>query len=319
MDDVVFLVAATAYTWGDVLDWGRRQEAWDDHVREVREGVAALELARRRGDPLDAETASAAASFRRAHRLISAEDAERWLAGRRLTVAAWKDHIRRTVARNRFGAEVPGPALGPEATDDEELRRWATGVATGLYSAFAQALAERAAATEAQFEGAGDPPAAGGADGWDDLEEGYRAFRQAAASERAVAAEVAARRLDWIGIELEWLSFPEEAAAREALLCLREDGDFSAALPDPAAGALGRRRAHLCDFEAELRPALLGAQAGDTLGPARTGDGWRVARVVTRTVPSDEDEDVRHRAEVAVADRAVRREVEGRVRWRERY
>jgi hypothetical protein len=135
-----------------------------------------------------------------------------------------------------------------------------------------------------------------------------------------VAGEVAARRLDWIDFELEWLSFPEEAAAREALLCLREDGDFSAALPDPPGEtAPGRRRAPLCDFEPELRPALLGAQTGDALGPARTGDGWRVTRVVARTVPADHDEAVRRRAAAAVADRAVRREVERRVRWRERH
>jgi hypothetical protein len=320
LDDVVFLVAATAYTWEDVLDWGRRQEAWGDHVREVREGVAALALARWRGDDLDREAAAAAAAFRRRHRLISAEDTERWLAERHLTVAGWKDHIRRTVARDRYRGDVAG--LTPEARD-EAARRWATGVCTGLYAGFAEALAERAAAAAADAEAEGAPsgaPPGGGADRWDGLEAAYQAFRHAAATERAVADEVAARRLDWIGFELEWLSFAEEATAREALLCLREDGDFSAALPDPPATAgLERRRAHLCDFEPELRPALLGAQAGDALGPARTDQGWRVTRVVARTVPADSDEDVRRRAVTAVADRAVRCEVERRVRWRERH
>ncbi|MGH9034732.1 MAG: hypothetical protein ACRD0O_03140, partial [Acidimicrobiia bacterium] len=67
MDDAVFRVASTGYTWEDVLDWGRRQEAWGEHVREVREGVAALELARRQGEPLDGEVAAAAAAFRRGH------------------------------------------------------------------------------------------------------------------------------------------------------------------------------------------------------------------------------------------------------------
>jgi hypothetical protein len=125
-----------------------------------------------------------------------------------------------------------------------------------------------------------------------------------------------ARRLDWIDFELEWVSFPEEATAREALLCLREDGDFSAALIE---AVTGRRRAHLCDFEPQLRPALVGAQAGDALGPARMAEGWRVTRVLSRRVPTDDDDEVRRMAVAAVQDRAVRREVEQRVRWRERY
>ncbi|MGH9037797.1 MAG: hypothetical protein ACRD0O_18720, partial [Acidimicrobiia bacterium] len=163
---------------------------------------------------------------------------------------------------------------------------------------------------------------------WDVLEAAHLAFRRTAATPRAVTEELVARRLDWIDLELEWVSFPEEATAREALLCLREDGDFSAALffgdtPGHASAAAqavpGRRRAHLCDFEPELRPALIGAQAGDALGPARTAEGWRVTRVVAREVPAHDDEQVRQLAVAAVQARAVRREVEHRVRWRERY
>ncbi|MGH9004112.1 MAG: hypothetical protein ACRDYV_13390, partial [Acidimicrobiia bacterium] len=147
------------------------------------------------------------------------------------------------------------------------------------------------------------------------------AFRQAAATERAVADELVARRLDWIDLDVEWVTFPAEAAAREALLCLREDGDFSAAFvpAQPAAVAPVRRRAHLCDFEPELRPALFGAKAGDALGPARMAEGWRVTRVVSRTVPTEGDEEVHRLAAAAVGARAVRREVEHRVRWHGRY
>jgi hypothetical protein len=316
LDDVVFRVAATDYTWEDVLDWGRRQGAWSDHVREVREGVAALALALAPEGRRDEEVRAAAAAFRRRHRLISAEDTERWLAGRRLSVSAWMDHIRRTVARERHPEVQAGPAPDP----DEASRLWATGICSGLYSTFASAVAERAAAAAARAEAAGAEP--GDGDRWEVLEAAYVAFRQAAATDRAVAEEVVARRLDWIDLDLEWVSFPEEATAREALLCLREDGDFSATLSSgdtPARGVPGRRRAPLCDFEPELRPALLGARAGDALGPARTGDGWRVTRVVTREAPAEDDEEVRGRAAAAVADRAVRREVEQRVRWHERY
>ena len=337
MDDVVFRVASTAYTWEDVLDWGRRQEAWADHVREVREGVAALDLVRRQGEPLEDEVAAAAAGFRRRHRLISAEDTERWLAERHLSVSAWKDHIRRRVARGRHPGTPADLTPEPAAGEDEAAHLWSTGVCSGLYSRLAAGLAERAAAADAQAdtgpaaearaEAAAGSPAAG--DRWEVLEAAYVAFRRAAATDRAVAEEVVARRLDWIDFELEWVSFPEEATAREALLCLKEDGDFSAVSSsgdtpapgpvDPAMAVSGRRRAHLCDFEPELRPALLGARVGDAVGPARLPEGWRVVRVLDRRAPAAGDDEVRRRAVEAVQARAVRREVERRVRWRERY
>jgi hypothetical protein len=314
LDEVVFHVASTEYTWEDVLDWGSRQAEWGDHLREVREGVAALELVHQQGEPMDEEVAAAAAAFRRGHRLISAEDTERWLAERHLPVSAWKDHIRRTVARGRHPDAAAGLTPGPTAGGDEEARLWATGVCSGLYSRLAAGLAERAAAAAAQPEAAATAGVQGNR--WEMLEAAYLDFRRTAVTHRAVTEEVVARRLDWIDFELEWVSFPEEATAREALLCLREDGDFSAAL---IAAVTGRRRAHLCDFEPQLRPALVGAQAGDALGPARMAEGWRVTRVLSRRVPTDDDTEVRRMAVAAVQARAVRREVEQRVRWRERY
>ena len=66
MDDVVFRVASTDYTWGDVLDWGRRQGAWSDHVREVREGVAALALVPAPEGQRDEDVRAAAAAARSA-------------------------------------------------------------------------------------------------------------------------------------------------------------------------------------------------------------------------------------------------------------
>jgi hypothetical protein len=316
VDDVVFRVASTDYTWEDVLDWGRHQGAWGDHVREVREGVAALALVPRPRASFDAEVSAAAAAFRRRHRLISAEDTERWLAERRLSVSAWMDHIRRTVARARHLDQLDG--LPPAEVGDEATRQWASGVSSGLYATFAASLAERAAAADWLAE-AGTPTGHQG-DRWAVLEVAYAAFRREAATERAVAEEMVTRRLDWIALELEWVSFPEEAMAREALLCLKEDGDFSAARPaESAMAGSGRRRAHLCDFEPELRPALVGARAGDALGPSRIGEGWRVTRVVDRKVPAGDDEEVRRLAEAAVADRAVHREVARRVRWHERH
>jgi hypothetical protein len=335
LDGVVFRVASTDYTWEDVLDWGRRQGEWSDHVREVREGVAALALVSDQGEPLDeGEVRAAAAAFRRRHRLISAEDTERWLAERHLSVAGWMDHIRRSLAREGGPGQFAGLDLDATASDDEPARLWATGVCSGRYAGFAAALAERTAAAEAQAERAAAAEAGTQAgtqsetgdvageetDRWDALEAAHAAFTSAATTDRAVAEEVVSRRSDWLDLELEWVSFSEEATAREALLCVREDGDFSAALSvAPGTAVPARRRAHLCDFEPELRPALLCARVGDVLGPSRTVEGWRVTRVVARKMPAEHDEEVLGLAGAAVRARAVRREVERRVRWHERH
>jgi hypothetical protein len=315
VEGVAFRVGPRDCTWSDVLEWARRRRGWSEHVREVREGASALCLTLQRSEPLDEnDVRAAAAAFRRQRRLISADDTERWLAGWRLSRAGWMDHLRRSLARERYAGELAGRALDDVAAD-EEARRWATGVCSGRYPEFAAALAERLAVAAAQAAPAA--PLVGPPDGCEFLERTYADFRSAAVTEAAIADEVAVRRLDWIGFEIEWVSFPEEPAAREALLCVREDGDFSAVVEAaPAAATLpARERARLCQLEPPLRPLLLGARGGDAVGPLRVGDAWRVIRVIARTDPTVADDEVRRLAEEAVAARAVRWEVENRVCW----
>ena len=141
-------------------------------------------------------------------------------------------------------------------------------------------MADRAAAAAARTEAASAEPGhvpthpPGDGDRWEVLEAAYVAFRRAAATDRAMAEEVVARRLDWIDLDLEWVSFPEEATAREALLCLREDGDFSAVLFSGDTPAPGLSRGGGGPICATSNPSCARPSSGR--GPATPSDrpGW---------------------------------------------
>jgi hypothetical protein len=63
---------------------------------------------------------------------------------------------------------------------------------------------------------------------------------------------VDANRLEWMRLELDTVSFPIEPAAREAILCIREDG---LTLYDVAAMShrnVGRKALALEDIDSEL-------------------------------------------------------------------
>ena len=69
------------------------------------------------------------------------------------------------------------------------------------------------------------------------------------------------------------------------------------------------------DADEALRDALVGAQSGEVLGPLAWKEGHLVLTVGDKRLPSDDDADVRARAEHALLARTVEREVANRVTW----
>jgi hypothetical protein len=147
------------------------------------------------------------------------------------------------------------------------------------------------------------------------LEMSLHRFRDGIASSCDLDAEIAQRRLDWIRLHCELALFPDEQAAREAILCLREDHQ---ALGDIAA----RARTTACeiflfleDVEAGWRPTLLPASPGEVLGPLRMGERVAVLAVRDKRIPTARDPEIQQRAQRAAFDRAVERALQTYVRW----
>jgi hypothetical protein len=140
-----------------------------------------------------------------------------------------------------------------------------------------------------------------------DVEHVYAARCAQLVSEAALSAVVDAHRLEWVMLDVDTLSFDDEDAAREAVLCVRADG---LSLHD--VGALSRRpvtRSHvfLAELPSELRDRLLSTDAGRPVGPLCADGKWQVIVVAARTSPSLEDDRVVIRARQTLLEQACRR------------
>lgn len=329
------------YFWEDVLLASVLRGDWSDLERLVREE---LDCARRSregaGEPSPAEVDAAAADFRYERNLVSAAETYAWLERWGLGAGEWMEWVRRSLARARAGRPPGGGATDLAAAEEEVLLALpVTLVCSGAADRFALALAERAAALAVAGDG-GDAateavlarfPADLAARGFGALsaarlrerervvaraECGLRRFREMVLTPRALHHEVGGRHLDWIRVEYCSAYFPTESMAREAVLCVREDG---LALDEVAAGAgtsLRRARCWLEEVERGLRERLLASRSGELLGPVRENGGFLVHRVESKCLPTLEDPEVRRRAEQSALRSALAAAVNDRVRWK---
>lgn len=344
----VFQVGGDSYCWADIafaaVVWGE----WERLRLQVREGLACLGSHRASGRPLpEAEIQSAAADFRYERELIAAEEAEAWFSRWGISAHEWMEYIRRSVLRARLESRLPEIlAAHPVADADVAAASGVEAICSGLLTRLAPRFAARAAAHDqmrAAHQNGGplypDEDLAAvrrgfptdvqslGLDLGEDtqhesatrlarLELALRDFRTAVVTPRAVADQISSHHLEWIRVAYQTLIYPAEAMAREALLCVREDGmDF----PDLAAATvvadLRENEQWIGELQGPLNAGLLGARAGDVLGPFAIGGGHALLRLTDKRLPRFEDEQVRSRAETAALQRALSNELQTRVHW----
>jgi hypothetical protein len=311
---LAFRVDGVGFRWSTVFADARRRGDWQILEAEVRQALACAQLVAEGAPPLGREVErSAANAFRRARRLHAAEDVEAWLGARGLTVRQWRRYVRGEALRLRHAAELADLVArypADDATVHDTLPIW--GWCSGAFPRWAEALAARAATAAALGE-TGDTP-----DGSVDLralDERFDRFAAETATPDRLAALVAARYLAWLRIDGDLVAFADEDTAREALLCVREDG-WSLADVAAAAKRQLRRRALLAEeVDVEVRHHLVRARDGDLLGPLLVDGRPTLVFVRRKRPPEIDDEEVRVRATRELVDTAVAREVADRVEW----
>jgi hypothetical protein len=343
--EVAFTVGEERYRWSDLILAAMRGGEWAEVEEVAARGLACQRQARAEeivADP--AARAKAAADFRYARGLVTAEEMMGWLARWGLTTEDWRAWVDRDLLRARWAAtlgEIEARHLLP--VDEIAAAVWVEAVCSGALPRLAQTLAGRAAALAAVREaGTPEEPVAattGEADrlaevaqyalgatlGVDcperlahlaEADEAFEVYRARVMTPAAIAAAVEARRLDWIRLDLAIARFAEESAAREAVCCVREDGVALAEIAREAGAAFTESRVLLAEAPAGLRSHLLGAEPGDLLGPLADHGALLLVAVHAKTLPDAIDPDVKQRAEAQVLEGAVRREMEARVHWR---
>jgi hypothetical protein len=339
----VFSVAGTNYAWEDVILAAKAWGDWTAVEQEVRQGIACVKHALATDAlPGDEEVLAAANEFRRAANLRTARQAEAWLGERRLTVGNWFKYIKRTLLRRRWSsslAELVQRYPASAAQINRALK--IVGICSGHLSYFAVKLAGRVA-VHARLHAANLLPPAGDnvpvppavADRFLRLcadvcgqklahlarvEAAWCYFRKNILTPEAIETQIAGRRLHWIRIDAQSAAFPDEAAAREAACCVREDGEPLATVAGRVHSTVRSERFYLEAIESSLYDRFLAARPGDLLGPLSVAGETRLYHVIDKVLPSASDANVQQRAEVRILQGAVDHEIATRIQWQMRF
>jgi hypothetical protein len=320
LDEKILSVRGVTYAGRDLVRAARRWGDWAALEDQVRQGIACVARADETGDDVGEEALQAAANeFRYDRDLISGQDMETWLARWSLEADDWRDYLRRRLLRERWAPELTSMVgRHPVESEDVEKTLPAEAVCSGFLARTARKLADRAAAwARAREEGwvADEPHASDPNGAIERIDAGFRCFCDRIVTPPALAAQVASHRLDWIRAECRWLALPTMEGAKEAALCVREDGMDLDEVARNAGVSVEVSSEFLEEYQPSLRDSLLAARPGDLLGPIAAGDGFLLLLVRDKILPSLEDPAVRHRAQERLLDSALAREVHDRVEW----
>ena len=327
----VFQVGHETFSWRDVVLFAHQRGEWEPLLQDITAGLAAVrKFGHEDDDSLEELADAAAAEFRYDRELITAEETEAWLRERGVTAAEWLTSIRRTVYREHFAGrlgDLHGAASGDEITEAVRVELGCTGLGRRLaehcaeYAAVAAAVGSLEPGAAAAEVPARLPPGLEPSHARARLPllqrmlEGVEQFRQAAITDDAIRREVQLHKMEWVRLECRALAFPDAAQAREAALCLRDDG---LSMDDVAASAhleAADMRFYVDELDPALQPYFVSAMPGDVIGPSAVDERWTLFQVLSKTMPGESDPEVRDRAAGRLFARALTNEAQRRVHW----
>ncbi len=284
---VLFLGGGRAWTVDDAILDADARGALDEAIEET----LALSAAGESGIEIDDDALQESSErFRYDHELISAGETEDWLATRGMTLddfAGWL--YRRMCAEAVLGreGEPRTPSSELPATDDfpEQLHvhLWLSGEMDRLGAQFRRRIA-------AEMELAGEKLSRD--DAWDRLTD-------TVLNEDARRRKLETLRHPLTRLQIDTLVLEPEAAAREACLCVRNDGD---ALADVAAGAGYAIKRDQIWIKDDVLPQASFAAEGELVGPIPIANGFKLCQVVRRIEPSLDDAEVAARVDAMLLD-----------------
>jgi hypothetical protein len=338
-DQCAFSVGGVDFLWIDVALAAMARGQWPAFERRLAEGQACAARAAQEGGAISqADVDEAATAFRYERDLIAGADVTAWLDKTGLTVEDWTGHLERAVLRERWADQLED-ILDRFAPSARQLIAIAVaeGICTGTFDQLQRAFAGRAAfvraVDEPRFDRAcGRECEAGPGDRsaerlvqthahWLErrpaedtaarlstvlrIEAAFDALVDSVVTAPGLQDVIEAKRLDWIRCELETISFSTADAAREAVLCLLEDGFSLYDVAMLSRRGVERTAVMLEEVDAQFRDRLMASKSGDVLGPLAVDGHFEVTRLVTRASPTLADPRVAARARQTIVDRAI--------------
>ena len=330
-DRIVFTAGSKSFSVRDVIDAAHFRGEIASHWNELLARLAAEKRAAESGAEIDSSAIDAAAvAFRYQYDLITAEETERWLEVRGLTLADFGDHFARAYWGQTFRSKENSTAP-PFHQASMELRQLLAIelILDGQLDAMATQLAWRVAAADEVEVGSGAVAAererfsestgfdATQIQSWlrglerDDLwleqtvaaEAAFRARCDKLLTEEAQAREIGALRLPLTRFEVETIEFESRHAACEAVWCVRDDGMSMAEVAEEGRYPYRRTELVLEEIPEDLQQKFLSLTPGSLLEPIAREQGFILTRLLAKAEPKLDDPRVRFR----IAERILAR------------
>ncbi len=267
--------------------------------------------------PSNAEIEAAIESFRYARDLVSGEECDRWLEARGIEFAALVESVTRrlqsTLAPDEPAAPGESEASGELKAGDESLL-YIDILLADEFSGWARRLA-RAVALAAHSDSARFGAATSDSLPWAELEDRLTAAIATVTTPARRQSALAGLRLDLLRVEFAQAEFDSAGAAREAVLCTRED---HASLRDTAeANAFPCRieTAFLNDLSPAWSEVLTSTRLGEAVIPRDSAGCFVVLAPLGRQEPSLDDPDVCARLDAALVEQHFRELETRHIRW----
>lgn len=318
-ESTIFTVEDIEFGWEEIVIaadvWGE----WQPFFEQTRQSLACTRLATKNNNlPSATEVREAANAFRYAHNLISAEDANIWLARWQMTIEDWMNYLRcqllmerrvgrlnEIIASNPIGDQEVTAVIRNHAVCADKLRDWAI------------RLAGRAAiaASSGCFDMGESDTTASAHKLIARIETEFEQRLQQTITPKLIETKIADHHLDWIRFDCYYVWFPEKQTAREAAWCVSEDGLSLDEVAYNARGIVQQWNFYLDEIEETVRPHFLAARAGDWLGPIRMLEGFPLFSIIAKTMPVVADPQIRGRAEQRIVASFIEQAINERVKW----
>ncbi|MDQ6861113.1 MAG: hypothetical protein M3032_08160 [Verrucomicrobiota bacterium] len=339
---IIFSSGSAEYSVRDVIDAahfrGELASPWRDHLRRI----AAEEHAGSSGAEVErAAIDEASVAFRYEYDLITAEETERWLEARTLTLGDFSEYFVRQYWDKTFGSRASGAEIAFVEASIEQRELFATelilsGELDRLAVRLAWRVAARATLKEPPDEAALDEErqrfsqrhasdaetwlnALGRTGSWFDemleLEAACRISSARVLTPDGFKREISSLRLPLTRLEVEMIELDSRDAASEALMCVREDGMSMEEVARDGRYPFSRREMVLEEVPIEQQQNFLSQTPGSILDPQPRDDGYVLSRLIAKHEPSIDDPQVRARIEQRLLQRHFADLTAGRIKW----
>ena len=327
LNKALFQVKERIYTWKNVLSCAEFLGTLKTYWELLEEGIIGCKYADLNGEAIDhEELQSAANALRYRLNLITAEETEEWLRSRELSLNDLNNYLCRMIRRSSFANQfdhIRKQIVPDRSSIFNEL--WPEFVLSGEYPRLVTPLVWRAVVSELDFlslssindaefrrvkeafcqrEGISEDDLPGYLKSSVFLQDEFNAYLSLEANfckycDQLVTEENANLLLKsfynhLIRIEYESASFTDLEHAREAYLCVSEDGISLESIACQTGGNYTKSIRFLDEIPEALRRMLLSTAIGEATPPSsgeRTGEFY-IHRVLKKTEPKMEDPQV---------------------------